>query len=564
MLKKLIIGKNSNIVKKIASRIHGCDYISHADVKMFDFSTYDVVCVFSWSYKNNDENIEIIQSIPRNKIVFISTTAVLSLDYRRSQYSMYPNNKKICEELVLSGDGIVVRIGVVDEEISKKINGAHPFTEIQKIVDFINTLPSSCAGKIIDLFDIKVGRPAFLTRFISKVYGYMCGNKKSSKGFSVLFILLMKMIKNPNYGYTYDSNQYFTDEIIVGFGAIGSEYYKQKKEKRFLKVMICGKDDIVLREKGFSLFRIGYSYTGLSKYWHGVSVRSKGLGNFKKYVPLFIKRPKPPKTSIKCCIESFDVSDHKIVLNVISGEHKKEKYYTNKIILAAGALENTKILSEYLNINAKISDHELGYIGTVSLSEAIKNGLIKELGPLIIHKKYIRGWLNKSHYIIDARPYVKEKVNSLESQAFYVEQTLNIIKKIIKNLSIARLNEAIFNKFGFGVKTRKISLFAQLEAVNAIEYTVGIGFERKRIDLIWDSLFDTLGNVYKTFEKVDCFISVDGLHPTGAAEIIQNKEMCSLIENQRIVILGSPTINRLYGVHNTDRLIKVAKKKAQL
>ena len=93
MLKKLIIGTNSEIVRKIKAKINNADYISHLDIFKTNLNIYKSIFVFSWSHNSLLDNVKLINQLPLKKVIFISTVSVLSLQ-KRSQWNSYPNNKK--------------------------------------------------------------------------------------------------------------------------------------------------------------------------------------------------------------------------------------------------------------------------------------------------------------------------------------------------------------------------------------------------------------------------------------------------------------------------------------
>ena len=106
MLKKLIIGTNSEIVRKIKAKINNADYISHLDIFKTNLNIYKSIFVFSWSHNSLLDNVKLINQLPLKKVIFISTVSVLSLQ-KRSQWNSYPNNKKKIEKIVLNNRGSV-------------------------------------------------------------------------------------------------------------------------------------------------------------------------------------------------------------------------------------------------------------------------------------------------------------------------------------------------------------------------------------------------------------------------------------------------------------------------
>ena len=99
MKKKLIVGKNSYLIKKLNLKFKNIDIVSHTDLDNINFNIYSVIFVFSYS-KKFKENILFLEKIPLNKVVYISTASVLSLIFRKQPFT-YPNIKSKVEDYLL-------------------------------------------------------------------------------------------------------------------------------------------------------------------------------------------------------------------------------------------------------------------------------------------------------------------------------------------------------------------------------------------------------------------------------------------------------------------------------
>lgn len=109
--KILIIGKNSKIVKSIESKLsQNYTLISHNELKKIDIDSYKLIYLFSWSHTKFKENLAIVNSLPRQKVIFISSLSVLTLNMR-SQWAKYPNEKAAIEKKILDKNGYILRIG---------------------------------------------------------------------------------------------------------------------------------------------------------------------------------------------------------------------------------------------------------------------------------------------------------------------------------------------------------------------------------------------------------------------------------------------------------------------
>ena len=78
-MKNLIIGENSKIILRIKNNLINFDFISNIKIIKTNLNNYKYIYLFSWDFDSNKNNIKNINLIPNEKIVLISTTAVLAL-----------------------------------------------------------------------------------------------------------------------------------------------------------------------------------------------------------------------------------------------------------------------------------------------------------------------------------------------------------------------------------------------------------------------------------------------------------------------------------------------------
>src|SRR5207244_296900 len=94
----------------------------------------------------------------------------------------------------------------------------------------------------------------------------------------------------------------------------------------------------------------------------------------------------------------------------------------------------------------------------------------RKLGPLLI-----RGFSHLQDgpgrpFVIEFRPYVPSKQGDGGKDArFYLTSTGGILQRLLRDLSFARLNEAVFNKFGICIDTGTCSVFVQAVCNDCIE-----------------------------------------------------------------------------------------------
>jgi hypothetical protein len=551
---KLIIGKNSSIVKDIAPYLVGCDYISHKDIPSHqNLDQYEAIFVFAWNMDCLEENINIIDSLPKPKVVFISTIAVLSLNVRK-QFSKYPVNKKIVEQYVLDSGGAVIRLGVWNQVHLSQSVGDVAITEKLDLVNLINncTFDKSSISMPVSIVKGQLGRGRGIT---ARILNFISRRLPNIFIFQGPIQLALRSMGIKTYGYTGDASTFFSSSLMVGFGVLASRYSIRNNFDG--KVIVSGRPDVVLNDNGFSNTRIGLSLIGLSKFWHGVSI-SNNDGEYRKKVPLFIGRKSPPRHHKKLHVERICDFKNYFELHCKNVKGRQEILYVNKLILAAGPLENVRLLGEMLNVNVKLSDHEISAIGFCSTDQAVKDGFVKKFGPFIFPGNSLIGLANDLHYLLDFRPFVPDKHTLIKSQKniFYLDSTKGILIKLITQFSFARINEAIFNKFGIGIALEKMSIFCQILARDCISFSPPNNFIRKRLSKKQLTYLSAhLKKKYPSYLIDEGVKTVDAQHIAGGIQLCTNRLFIDLIESGRLVVLGSPTSYELSARHHTIDLI---------
>lgn len=545
----LIIGVNSNIIKSIKNELIGFDFASHEDLfkDEIKFHSYNNIFLFSWSHKSLDDNKKIIKILPSNKIVFISTTAVLSILLRK-QWNNYPNWKNAIEKLVLKNRGRVIRIGVWDGNVVKNSIGNMPYTSKEDLINLLNNF-SSYNDKVLTPIRIVEGKGTTPRHKILNIFHNFSFLLPPTKIFQAPLQLFIKILNSSSYGYSKDSASLFSDNAIVGFGALGSNVYKRIRKKNLL-VICSNEEDIVLNSNGFNGTKIGKNKIGLSRYWHGVFITTISEKFGIKNVPIFVKRPKPPKNTLLASVNKISEEKQRVKICFKSNTVSEPYVYARNLHLCAGAIQNTSLLLKMFGIeSANLSDHEIGMIGKASTKEVIEKGLLNKFLFIIYGRKILFEQNESFNYMLDFRPENKSKHISEEDKAkFFDDSTKNIFYKLFNRFSLHQINEAFFNKFGFGFKTKNVSVFLQVLAKDSIKVCIDGSLQRKRLDIGY------IEEIYKrinllTFQKTNNPLLIDAQHIYGGKNL-ENK-----IFLNNIYIYGSPTLDSLDAFHHTQSLI---------
>ena len=541
---KLIIGKNSKIVQDLDLKKNFFKIISHTEIHTTDLNKYTEIYLFSWAKKN--DNLLILKKLPIKKVFFISTVAVYSLNHR-NQWNSYPINKEFAENYVTKKGGTVLRIGFYNKVKSNLRINLGPFTDKRQIVNFIDS-KKNINERIINLFQLEdYKKTSFFIKLLHKISYFFSSLPK----IRILFEIIPKLLKENFYGYTADTLYYFRNEILIGFGVLGSVYHNNKKNKPL--TIASPKSNQRLIKNGFRNTILGFDNIGLARLWHGVSIVKKN-NNYYKKVPLWVCRASLPFNSVLDHVTSIRFRNNFFELQTQS----KQYFFTKKLTFACGPIQNTLFLKQLCNFNKEIkfSDHELHHIGNISLIEAISKNYIKKFGPFIFRNHLLRSVISGHKVLFEFRPRVN-KINADGSDnEIYLNTTGSILKKILLNFNLSRLNEAFFNKFGFAFKTTFIDVIGQVLMKNCIFLTKDNKLIRKRSSINFiRELSIEMNKKFKTFNNLSSKKSIDSQHICGGSELLKNKKIKWFLEKNKIKIIGSPTNRTLNEFHHTHSFI---------
>jgi hypothetical protein len=548
----IVIGKNSNLFKLISAKLQDVISISHQEVFSFDFGSAKKIFLFAWSRRSQSDNIQLFNLLPKEKIVFVSTIAVLAIQ-KREQWSKYPNWKCEIERLVLNSGGSVLRLGVCDDKIFRGLSGNIPYTSENDLINLINNAKELKPG-IVDCFTLRQNQTGVLNNLISKIAGGISDAFPNKFLFQAPICLALKMLSVYQYGYTRDTLEYFSSEIQCGFGVLGS-FYSRVQKNRSRRYIISDRKNRRIETGGFVNTIIGYDKIGLARSWHGVKIITDDTGTKKKFVPILNFRPRPPYKSILSHAKNIKIGKNAIIVEVEKNNSPKV-YYTSKLVLAAGPLENSSMLNEYVRNVVHFSDHETGIVGSIDTTEACKFGYLENRMVFILPRKITEHTVGGRRFIVDLRPLVLEKqVGGENPNAFYLDSTQTLIKKIAKGLSAERLNEAIFNKFGIGLRTKRAAVCIQILVENCIKRSPNGKIERTRISIPeWHKIHAHLAQEFRTYVPIKSPLTVDAQHIHGGAEILESPDLQEAINSGKITILGSPTRSKLGVFHHTEQI----------
>lgn len=540
----LIVGKNSKLIQAISDKLNKKIFciISHKDLHTVNFEKFERVYLFSWSSRSLSENFASISLIPGDKLFFISTVAVFSLHVQK-QWANYPNWKLQCEEMSLAKGGKVIRLGVIFSEVEKGLVGHYFKTTLAELVEVLeaDNLPQiyNCFSVSHSTYNLHLFQLMLFTLY-SRFY-----LRLSQFGIlDMCFSTILKLIGLSRYSYTHASNLFATEVLRIGYGAVGCSIPVSSTEL----ILYSGKEDSLLFKDGFIGTRIGYNKNGLNKLWHGAYIHKSGNQYFKR-VKSFVPRPSTPTSGLQAHAELIKNNNGKFAVTIDSCVQNLQ-VFARDIKLCAGALENARLISGLMKspIVMELDDHEIGYIGTVALEECISNGYVKKIGPLIVGRKVFTCFQEPSPYIVDFRPYCGNKLSG--DMSFYNDSSLSIIKKLIQKFTWARVNEAVFNRFGVSVMTSRMTVFIQVVSRNCIRYENG-KLLRKREKFDFDVILEGLNSTFASFKIKDTITLVDGHHIKPSRSTIKVNEVKEILEYKNLYVSGYTDWYELDAFHHT-------------
>jgi hypothetical protein len=553
--KILIIGKNSKIVNEIKPQLLNCDSISHNEIASTNLNIYEKIFIFSWSHKSKQENLIILNKLDLAKVVFISSIAVLACA-RRHQWALYPNSKIECENIVLKGGGQIIRIGVWDQSLLRKISGLVPITTPNTLIKAIELCQIE-KKKIYYPIIMQKGELEGVKLVINKIINKISILLPATKTVQIPLVVISKIVGIKDYGYTNDCLYFFCDRVLVGFGAIGSRVSSELKRRRLQHSIIASNEENqLLINNGFNGTRIGRLREGLSNLWHGVWISCDKTGELRKNVPLFVSRPRLPKEAIIGTVIEVDInsSNHSIVIShpLISDV----RLHFNNIHLAAGVVNNIKIIQKTHNISAKLSDQEVCIIGEVETEELVSKKIIGRKLGIVFGRKVIKYKNNNNDFLLDFRPQALSFIY-LDSQNIYNNRVEQIILKLLKSFSLTLINQALFNKFGMSFDVGKFSIVVQIDAPNSISLNKDGDLSRTRLSkYVIDDISDKITSDFISFIRNNNFNTSDAIHLHGGFALENHPDLMHLVKSKKIFFHGNVFNNEKLGAfHNTVEMI---------
>lgn len=263
------------------------------------------------------------------------------------------------------------------------------------------------------------------------------------------------------------------------------------------------------------------------------------------------------RTNIKLFFDEVLHIDESKVINIYG---KNEKYLSNRVILAAGAIGTAKILnnSQLGQINKFIGNHIIGY-GQYNIST--NNEFVKSEYSRYGHFKNIEiSSIKGKEFMSYQRPSLFDFRNSKilgKYKTVYSRTKKEIYSTIIKSMSPGLFAEAFYNRYGYWFKTNKANTYLQIESSNVYELDnkFNIIVSEKNINLFVDNVVQN-----SKFNDLDIKTIVSGIHFFNTINKISDVGSCSNKDDwqKKIIVADSSVLKKIGGSHHTFSLMSMA------
>ena len=554
------VGKRSRILKTIYSLLPEGNVISFKEaytLHIKDGLIENKLVLFSLPEKNNiNEYFEFIKNVKCIFLINISSTCIYSrYHYDDSFFKKVPKYvyikstaHKLTNERYNSKNII---LGILDQ---KAPFPNYPFSDNFRIAsDLKNTIKNFNDIKRDNLYSFDILRPKVNKyRFIP--YYLRIIMRKFPYGIPLCFDFLYKILKLKARFYTCMSSFQFIDNLRIGDGAFGTASASSNEV-----IFFSGRRTAISSNDCLNTFT-GYEQIGLDKYRNGVRTFVKNGKIFKEWI-LAPRIRNIFRNAYEFHVEEINWHEENKFFEVICKKFDDEVvFFVNKIKLAAGTLENTRLSMNISNDisyqEIQFSDHFNTCIGKVNFDEILNKGyLLTTFLPFI----FVRNNLIP--------------INKREKNFGFAEFRINTDSKNKLVAVFKKILSYIFNRTGIVfLKPSNIDVWVQLTTENMIGVELNdnlknnlilipyknsnlIDYREKLINLS----IEQLKIIFNSFETcINPFFP--NHHLWGGGRVLDSELIKKLLEEGNLKICGSPSKEELGPFHHTIRIAKILRK----
>ncbi|MAJ37335.1 MAG: hypothetical protein CMC19_05315 [Flavobacteriaceae bacterium] len=509
-MKTFLIGKNSTLYNKLKKLLSSVELIekSHKELSQVDYGKN--IVVFSYdpkSFEANRKMLDFLLTKKPKKLIYISTTAIYSNHYTDGY--VYPRIKKEIENYLIQYENVqIIRVGMVEGFFdSSKFFGWIKYSSMKLISKTIkNVLDGKTSLKIVEAWESQLIENAkILRRMIFGVLVVLEKLLKSKFHYTRPLDLILKILGEQNYGYTFTSNQFntYSKHTIIGSGmaALGVSEALDQQNKIYHTRLIHAKTskikyhELSSPEKSIESIENG----GNSNLWHSVisnfldqddnfatfrwffenlypnSIKNLQQPSFS-FIPIFPIRPLKKLTTKKKKLNNL-IDDTIIYIEknetakiLIHGI--KSSYTTENLYLCTGSISSLKLLSDsgfIKTYESTISDHLVGYFG--QFRGPLRNKqIIRTLNGHF--KKFHEIKLNNRSLYVTLRPAnfdFKDITKANEFRNFFGRSSKSIYISLLSKINPGLVLEALYNKFGIEFNLSGVyNIVGHIESKNTV------------------------------------------------------------------------------------------------
>ena len=509
-MKTLLIGKNSLLYRQIKNLLTDIPITEKSHKELNKIEKADNIIVFSFdprSFEANRKMLDLLLSQNPKKLLYISTTAIYSNTYTTGY--AYPTIKKRIENYLIPFDNVhIIRVGMAEKFFDKtKFDGVIKYSSLKNIAEKIQmVLKEKTSDKIIEAWETQILKSSNLfRRTISSSLNILRKTLKTRFHYTRPLDLILKLLGEQNYGYTYLSNQFdfHSKYTIVGSGmaALGVlEGINEKNELKKTRLIHAKTSDISYSESGSLRKSIeSLSNGGNSNLWHSVISRFSNQENVNhasnvlfdnlfpnsakinklasySFIPFFPIRPlkkiQDKRKEIKDLIDDTILYVEKDKLNNVLIHGSKSSYNTRNLFLCTGSISSIKLLSDSNIINIKkttVSEHLVGYFGQFQGPLTTKQIIRTKEGH---YKKFHEIKLDNRSLYVTLRPAnfdFKNIEKANEFRNFFGRNSKSIVTSLVKKFNLGLILEAFYNKFGIELNFSGVyNIVGHIESKNTV------------------------------------------------------------------------------------------------
>lgn len=506
----LLIGKHSSLYRQIKNHLADFHIIEKSHKELSEIEKGNNIIVFSFdtrSFEANRKMLDFLLGKNPKKLIYISTTAVYSNNYTTGY--AYPTIKKQIENYLIQFDNAhIIRVGMAEKFFDQsKFNGTIKYSSLKLIAETIQmVLTEKSSVKIIEAWVTQTIKNSNLfRRTINNSLNLLKYILKTKFHYTRPIDLILKVLGEQNYGYTYLSNQFnvHSKYTIVGGGmaALGAlEAIEEKEELEKTRLIHAKTSDIKYSESGSPKKSIeSLSNGGNSNLWHSVisifsyqenitqasnvffnklfpnSARTNQLESFS-FIPFFPIRPLKKilrrRKRLKELVDDTILYVEKDKFDNILIHGKKSSYSTRNLFLCTGSISSLKLLSDSNIINIKkttLSEHLVGYFGQFQGPLGTKQIKRTREGHF---KKFHEIKLDNRSLYVTLRPAnfaFKNIDKANEFRNFFGRNSKSIVKSLVTKFNLGLILEAFYNKFGLELNfSGTYNIVGHIESKNTV------------------------------------------------------------------------------------------------